>query len=162
MAVEATTSPFPPRLPAWQQPDIARANSCLEKRKFNQTLPEPILALKKRKFNETFSKPILASPLRGHHCPWVLLAQSDAPPGVGVFHGCLNLAKCVTYVVCTECFYCKQSFDIFHLWSLGAHSTSMVCPVPASSTISSLFWENLRRIPLATTHRAQLCQTSST
>ena len=68
MAVEATTSPFPPRLPAWQQPDIARANSCLEKRKFNETLSEPILA----------------SPLGGHHCPWVLLAQSNAPPGVGV------------------------------------------------------------------------------
>ena len=66
MAVEATTSPFPPRLPAWQQPDIARANSCLEKRKFNE------------------SEPILASPLGGHHCPWVILAQSDAPPGFGV------------------------------------------------------------------------------
>ena len=68
MAVEATTTPFPPRLPAWQQPDIARANSCLEKRNFNQTLSEPILT----------------SPLGGHQCPRVLLAQSDAQPGVGV------------------------------------------------------------------------------
>ena len=90
-----------------------------------------------------------------------------------------------------SCFHVSLLFAILdcliHLWSLGAHSTSMVCPVLNSASRRSLFCENFSRTPLfmaiiyvllsychhcyclvlfllnlATTWRARLCHSSST